>query len=73
MNMRKATLEHLLWCTGSRTILRSRAHPGILCERIAIPWLHLISLCGRLLVEPGPHAERVYANAKQVCRNKTKL
>jgi hypothetical protein len=35
--------------------------------------LHLISIYVCVLVEPGPHAERIYADAKQVCGNKAKL
>jgi hypothetical protein len=35
--------------------------------------LGLISICESLFLEPRPHAERVYADAKQVCWNKAKL
>ena len=46
------------------TMLHSRAH--ILAPR-------LISICVCLFPEPRPHAERVCADAKQVCWNKAKL
>jgi hypothetical protein len=35
--------------------------------------LRLISIYTCLFLEPGPHIERVYADAKQVCWNKAKL
>ncbi len=35
--------------------------------------LRLISICVCSFLEPRPHAERVYADAKQVRGNKAKL
>ena len=53
--------------------LHSRAHPKAVRDRITILLLRLISISVCLFLEPGAHAECVYADAKQVCRNKAKL
>jgi hypothetical protein len=60
-------------CTSSGTMLHSRAHPKTIRDRTTTLWLRLISIGMCLFLEPGPHAERVYADAKQVCWNKAKL
>jgi hypothetical protein len=54
-------------------MLHSRAHPKAVRDRITILLLRLISISVCLFLEPGAHAECVYADAKQVCRNKAKL
>ena len=50
-----------------------RAHPTPVRDQTTILSLRLISMCVGLFLEPRPHAERVYADAKQVCWNKAKL
>jgi hypothetical protein len=59
-------------CTSSGTMVH-RTHPRTNRDRTTILSLRLISICACVFLEPRPHAERVYANAKQVCGNKAKL
>jgi hypothetical protein len=54
-------------------IWRAQFHPRAVRNRAAILSLRLISIGVRLFLEPRPHAEPVYADAKQVCWNKAKL
>jgi hypothetical protein len=54
-------------------MLSSRADPRTIRDRITILSVRLISICVCLFLEPRPHAERVHADAKQVCWNKAKL
>jgi hypothetical protein len=54
-------------------IWQAQFHPGVVRDRITILLLSLISICVCLFLEPRPHAEPVYADAKQVCWNKAKL
>jgi hypothetical protein len=53
-------------------IWQAQFNPRALRDRTTFP-LPLISICGCLLLEPRPHAQTVYADAKQVCWNKAKL
>jgi hypothetical protein len=54
-------------------IWRAPFLPRAVRDQIIILSLRLISICVCLFLEPRPHAEPVYADAKQVCGNKTKL
>jgi hypothetical protein len=56
-----------------RTMLHSRAYPRAVRDRTTILSLRLISIYVCLFLEPRPHVERVYADAKQVRWNKAKL
>src|ERR1700730_8922371 len=60
-------------CSSSGTMLHSRAHPTAVRGRTTILSPRLISICVCLFPEPRPHAERVCADAKEVCWNKAKL
>jgi hypothetical protein len=60
-------------CTSSGTILHSTAHWRTIRDRTTILRLSLILICACAFLEPRPHTERVYANAKQVCWDKAKL
>jgi hypothetical protein len=62
----------LLWL-ASATMLGSRVDPRTIRDRITLLSLRLISICVCLFLDPRPHAERVYANAKEVCWDKAKL
>jgi hypothetical protein len=65
----------IIWeapCT-SGTMLHRRAHPRAVRDRTTILSQRLNSICVYLFLEPRPHAERIYADAKQVCWNKAKL
>jgi hypothetical protein len=54
-------------------ICQAQFHPRAVRERTTILALRLISNCVCLLLEPRPHTEPAYADAKQVCWNKSKL
>lgn len=64
MNMyTKLSFGALCGCTGIGMMLR-RAHPTGVRDQTTILFLRLNSICVCLCLEPRPHAERVYADAK---------
>ena len=54
-------------------MLQSSGHRSTVRDRPTILRRRMISIRSCLLLEPRPHADRIYADAKQVCRNKAKL
>jgi hypothetical protein len=68
MKVREKTLK--AWGVGIR---RAQFHPRAVRNRAAILSPRLISIGVCLFLEPRPHAEPVYADAKQVCGNEAKL
>jgi hypothetical protein len=57
----------------SSMMLHNKAHLRTVRELNTILSLRLISICVCLLLLPRPHAEGVYADAKQVRWNKAQL
>jgi hypothetical protein len=54
-------------------IWQAQFHPRAVRDRTTILSLPPILICVCLFLEPRPHAEPVYADAKQVCWNEAKL